>query len=359
MRRSSKLALSVAALVSAFGLAACSGGAGPTTPAGSPEGSPPAGETAKPANLVVGVSNTLAGNGWRETMICSIKAQALASGQVEKVVVISKNGGPTEQIQDLQNLISQGVNVIIVNPSDPEKLNDVIKEATDRGITVIAVDSAVTAESAYVVTNDQTKWGELGAQWIADQIDGKGKVLYMRGIEGVQADTDRDVGFTSVMKNYPDIEYKTVWTGWDYTKGGEIALQEFSATDYDAVWTTGADFTVVNAIEAAGKPQVPVTGQDSNEFLNQLINGAPGAVVTNPAVIGGVGMTVALQAINGENPDKLTMLTPQLWDAENNMEQLKKYHMPDLDGTTSVAIDVPPFTTYTPEQLWACKGPGE
>jgi hypothetical protein len=76
---------------------------------------------------VIGVSNTLAGNGWREQMICSVKAQALASGKVSKVIAISKNGGPTEQIQDLQNLISQGVNAIIVNPSDREKLNPVIE----------------------------------------------------------------------------------------------------------------------------------------------------------------------------------------------------------------------------------------
>ncbi|MEA5054811.1 MAG: substrate-binding domain-containing protein [Propionicimonas sp.] len=354
MRRSARLMVGAAALAGVMGLAACAG-----DPTSGTSADPGGSSTQKPENLVVGVSNTLAGNGWRETMICSVKAQALASGQVSKVIVVSKNGGPTEQIQDLQNLISQGVNVIIVNPSDPEKLNDVIKEATDRGIIVVAVDSSVTAESAYVVTNDQTTWGELGAQWIADQIGGKGKVLYMRGIEGVAADTDRDKGFTSVMTKYPDIQYKTVWTGWDYTKGGEIATQEFSATDYDAVWTTGADFTVVNAIEGTGKKLVPVTGQDSNEFLHQLIEGKPGALVTNPAVIGGVGMTVALQVANGEKPDKLTMLTPQVWDLEKNKAELEKYYKPDLDGTTSVAIDVPPYTTYTPDQLWACKGPGE
>ena len=84
------------------------------------------------ADYVIGVSNTLAGNGWREEMICAVKAQALASGKVSKVIAISKNGGPTEQIQDLQNLISQGVNAIIVNPSDREQLNPVIKQADRR-----------------------------------------------------------------------------------------------------------------------------------------------------------------------------------------------------------------------------------
>jgi ribose transport system substrate-binding protein len=42
---------------------------------------------------VVGVSNTLIGNGWREEMICSIKAQAEASGLVSKVIVANRNGG--------------------------------------------------------------------------------------------------------------------------------------------------------------------------------------------------------------------------------------------------------------------------
>ena len=40
----------------------------------------------------IGVSNTLVGNGWREEMICSVKAQALASGQVSKVLVPNRNG---------------------------------------------------------------------------------------------------------------------------------------------------------------------------------------------------------------------------------------------------------------------------
>src|ERR1700733_10196649 len=67
---------------------------------------------------VVGVSNTLIGNGWRAEMICSIKAEAEASGKVSKVIVANRNGGPSEQIADIRNLISAGANIIIINPSD-------------------------------------------------------------------------------------------------------------------------------------------------------------------------------------------------------------------------------------------------
>src|SRR6201985_3278654 len=89
--------------------------------------------------FVVGVSNTLIGNGWREEMICSIKAQAESSGLVSKVIVANRNGGPAEQIADLRNLISAGVNAIIINPSDRKALDPVIKQAADRHIVVVAV----------------------------------------------------------------------------------------------------------------------------------------------------------------------------------------------------------------------------
>src|SRR5258708_1241631 len=104
---------------------------------------------------VVGVSNTLVGNGWREEMVCSIKAEALASGKVSKIILANRNGGPSEQIADLRNLISAGVNIIIVNPSDRKALDPVIQQAADRHIVGVAGDKALAAPSPYVVPKAQ------------------------------------------------------------------------------------------------------------------------------------------------------------------------------------------------------------
>ena len=310
-------------------------------------------------NFVIGVSNTLAGNGWREQMICSVKAQALASGKVSKVIAISKNGGPTEQIQDLQNLISQGVNAIIVNPSDREKLNPVIQQATQKKIVVVAVDQAVSEPTAYVATNDQVAYGRLGAQWLADKLGGKGNVLYMRGIDGVPADSDRDEGFQEVIGKNPDFKVKEVFTGWDFTKGGDIAVQELNSGNYDGIWTSGIDYTVVNAFKTVGKDPVPVVGADNNAFIQQLLEGTPGAAVTNPAVIGGVGTALALDVLQGKQVERETLLTPEVWDVDKNKSTLEANSFPDRDATFSAAVSVKPYTTYTNEQLFACKGPGE
>jgi ribose transport system substrate-binding protein len=353
MRRPRWMRFGILVAAMAMAVAACGGGDDDTASGGSGAGSGQSG------NFVIGVSNTLAGNGWREQMICSVKAQALASGKVSKVIAISKNGGPTEQIQDLQNLISQGANAIIVNPSDREKLNPVIQQATQKKIVVVAVDQAVSEPTAYVATNDQVAYGRLGAEWLADKLGGKGNVLYMRGIDGVPADSDRDKGFQEVMAANPDIKVKEVFTGWDFTKGGDIAVQELGSGNYDGVWTSGIDYTVVNAFKTVGKDPVPVVGADNNQFIQQLLDGSPGAAVTNPAVIGGVGTALALDVLQGKTVKRETLLTPEVWDAEEDKATLEANSFPDRDATFSSAVSVKPYTTYTNEQLFACKGPGE
>ena len=56
----------------------------------------------------IGISNTVQGNGWREEMICAMKAQALASGEVEGLNIAHRNTDAAGQLEDLRNLIQAG-----------------------------------------------------------------------------------------------------------------------------------------------------------------------------------------------------------------------------------------------------------
>ena len=64
---------------------------------------------------------------------------------------------PTQsgQIEDIDNLSAAGVDAIVLNPSSPDALNTAIKDATDEGIVVVAVDSVVTEPSRLHISNDQ------------------------------------------------------------------------------------------------------------------------------------------------------------------------------------------------------------
>jgi ribose transport system substrate-binding protein len=314
------------------------------------------------ADYVIGVSNTLVGNGWREEMICAVKAQALASGKVSKVIVANRNGGPAEQSADIRNLISAGANAIIINPSSPTALNPVIQQAASRGVKIVSVDQRVTAPQAWNVTNDQVAYGRLGAIWLFKKLGGKGNVVEMRGIAGVPADTDRHTGFMQAKKAYPGIKVvKQTFTGWQFAPGGKQILDILnSGVKVDGVWTSGIDYTVVNAFKTAGKPYVPVIGADNNEFLKQLKTLYPkfqGAAVTNPATIGGVGASVAITLLNGGTAKKWTKLTPQVWDWKSSSNTINQYYSSKRPPTYSSQLQVKPWTTYTNAQLTGCKGP--
>jgi ribose transport system substrate-binding protein len=316
---------------------------------------------------VVGVSNTLVGNGWREEMVCSIKAEALASGKVSKVILANRNGGPSEQIADLRNLISAGVNIIIVNPSDRKALDPVIKQATDRHIVVVAVDQAVDAPSAYVLTNDQTAYGRLGAEALFKKLGGKGNVVEMRGIDGVPADADRHEGFNAALKNYPDIKVvASVFTGWSPDKGAQETKNLISSgKNIDGIWTSGIDKAVVDAYKTANLKFVPVVGADNNGFMGQLIDlkdsGLVGIAVTNPPAVGGAGLAVALAVLDGKKMPRVIHLRPEVYDntTPEGMEWLKSLYDPKVDPNYPVYSPVKPYTSYTIEQEKACKGPGE
>jgi ribose transport system substrate-binding protein len=311
---------------------------------------------------VVGISNTLTGNGFREEMICSIKAQAKASGVVSKVIVANRTTDPSGQIADMRNLISAGVNVIVANPSDRSALDAVIKEASDKGIVVVTVDQGVTSPLAYQLYNNQVKYATLGADWLFKSLNGTGNVVEMRGINGVSADADRHTGFTQTLGNYPNIHVvKMTFTNWSLDPAAQQTKDILSSgLKVDGIWTSGIDSTVVDTYVTQKKKFVPVIGADNNAFIGQLTSlkaqGLTGAAVTNPPTVGGAGLAVGLDVLQGKTQPHLINLDPVIWDNVSDAGQaaLKDHYDPTLNAYYSVSYQVAPYTTYTKADLLAC-----
>ena len=207
-------------------------------------------------------------------MICSIKAQALASGQVSKLDIAHRNTDAAGQLEDIRNLISAGVNAIVVNPAIRPALNASIKEATDKGIAVVAVDQA--RHRARPPTSSPTTrrtTATSAPSGCSSKLGGKGDVVYMRGTAGVPADTDRDKGFKRALAEYPDIKVaKETFTGWDSRPRASSRSSTSSrpGTQFDGIWTSGIDNVIVDAFKTAGEPFVPVVGADNAGFVGQL-----------------------------------------------------------------------------------------
>jgi ribose transport system substrate-binding protein len=390
----SRLLAGIAAI--AVVAAACSSAGGSAAPASQPaaESQAPASEapaSEAPASQApagggpysIAFSNTGGtGNGFREEQNCTAKAEALASGQVDKVDMIARNADTAQQLTDLRTLIANQPDALVFNPSHPDALNAALDEAQAAGITTVAVDAYVTDPETYKFYNNQVQYAYLGAKWLFEQLGGKGKVWYTRGIAGHPADTDRHTGFLKALEEYPDIEVLPsedgVATGWDPTTATNLANEFISSGQWDTidgVWTSGMDSQVVDAVKAAGKEYKPIVGADLGAFAAYLQDetnypGLVGAAVTNTAAVGGAGVNLALKVLNGETIEtaadapypNTVLLDPVLADNQTDEGKALLESWSQVEGLNPLwplSVTIDGWTNYTPEQAIACKGPGE
>jgi ribose transport system substrate-binding protein len=368
--------------------AACSSPGASGGPTGGTATSGPTGAATQAAKqYVIGFSNTGGtGNGFREEQNCTAKAEALASGQVSKVVMIAHNTDSAGQLSDLRDLISQGVDAIVFNPSSADALNPALAEAKTAGIKTVAVDAYVTDPDAWNFYNNQVDYAYLGASWLFKYLEdnghANGTIWYTRGIAGHPADTDRHTGFMKALSEHPGFKVLPskdgVFTGWDPTTATNLANDFINSGDWDkidGVWTSGMDSQVVDAVKAANKPYKPIVGADLGAFAAYLLDGTKypglvGAAVTNTAAVGGAGVAVALKLLNGETltsypsstrPNTL-LLKPVLADNQTDAGKQTLQSWQSVQGLNPIwplSVTLPDWTHYTADQAVPCKGPGE
>jgi ribose transport system substrate-binding protein len=359
---------------------ACSSAATPS-PAASGGAASPAGGLAA-GSYKIGYSNGGGvGNGFREEQVCTAKAQWKAyGGDASALTLIHRNTDAAGQLSDIRDLIAKGVNAIVFNPNDPEALNPALQEAHAAGIKTVSVDAYVTDPNTYNLYNNQVKYAELGAKWLFDQLGGKGTVWYTRGLAGHPADSDRDIGFKNVLKDYPNIKVVPnndgVFTGWDPATTTQLTNDFIASGQYDkidGIWASGMGKQIVDAIKAANKPFKPIADADIGGFVSQLLDptnfpGLKGAAVTNTASVGGAGVTLALKLLTGQQVQtdpsaghpNTVLLDPVLLDnlTDQGKTALKAWvSVPGLDPLWPLSLSIQGWTTYDPNTVPAsCKG---
>ena len=320
------------------------------------------------------------GNGFREEQVCTAKAQAKMYPEITSLTVIHRNTDAAGQLSDIRDLIAKNVNAIVFNPNDPDALDPALAEAHAKGIVTVAVDSYVTDPNTWNLYNNQVKYAELGAKWLFDQMGGTGTVWYTRGLAGHPADSDRDIGFQTILKQYPNIKVvpsnSGVFTGWDPATTTNLTNDFISSGQYDkiqGIWASGMGKQIVDAIKAANKPYVPIVDADIGGFVTQLLDpvgfpGLKGAAVTNTASVGGAGITMALKLLKGETVTPSTgagrpntvLLDPVLLDnlTDQGKTDLKAWQsVPGMDPLWPLSLSIKDWTTYDPNTVpSSCKG---
>ncbi len=225
------------------------------------------------SDAVIGLSNGYFGTEWRNQMVAAAQEQFdgyKAKGKAAKLVVQQAGADVNQQIQDIRNMIRQQVAAITMNANSATALDGVINEAKRAGIPVISFDQTVTNPYALNVTVDHYTWGQRYAEWIADTLNGHGKVVILDGIPGHPAAEARRKAAFDTFHKYPGIDI--VWSGygeWDHAKAQNVMATVIAAQpQIDGAFVEDSmGLGVLRAFQNARRPIPVMTAEAQKAFL--------------------------------------------------------------------------------------------
>lgn len=214
----------------------------------------------------IGYASSYAGNTWRAAVMEELQNNIIpewqALGLLSEVVITQSNLNDSQQIQQMRQLVDQGVDAIIVCCSNPTALNATVKYAADKGVPVFSLTGYLTSEySINSSVNYQVAGFEIGKD-MADQLGGQGRVLVVEGIPGTSGSDSQHRGVMAGLATAPGIEVAGTVAGmWtDQVAQGEV--QKWLATNPGQldgiVVQSAAEMGVLRAVQQSGRGNIPV-----------------------------------------------------------------------------------------------------
>jgi len=286
-----------------------------TTTAAAAETTAAAAETtAAPADFVVGISNSHYGNVWRERMLTDMGTVAAfyeGKGMLKETIVQQSGSDVQIQIQQIRNMINQGVDYILINPASATGLTGVIEEASEVGIPSMVIDAELVEgdrELALSVATDKYEEMYNATKYVLTEMGGKGDIVIMLGNIAYQPDQKRQAGIEGALKEFPDINVlTTVFGEWNQSTAEAVMNDVVAAyPKIDAVITVGSmGMGAMRAFKNAGRELNAITGDPTVEFMlaaKEQIDAGKDFIFASPANPPGIGATslgLSVYLLNG------------------------------------------------------------
>ncbi|MDX0563367.1 substrate-binding domain-containing protein [Sinorhizobium medicae] len=219
----------------------------------------------------------------------------------------------SKQINDVEDMIAKGIDILILNPRDQEALVPVANAATAAGVKVVVMDSTLNPKANAVTqvrsSNDEN--GRLVGDWIAKKMKGKPiKMLLLSGNQGNPGGLERRMG---VIKGIVE---------------GQLVNE--GAVNLQILGQGWGDWSTDGGLKAAGLEGIlfAAAADGQREALEMIKEGSYGATGLNdPDLVGRTAFDIGYKAFKGELPEDFPKLylTPADVIAQENVD---KYHNP-------------------------------
>jgi ribose transport system substrate-binding protein len=299
----------------------------------------------------IALSNSFAGNAWRQSMLQSWSTVSTAAVQDKKVAAApaftTAENQVTEQAQQVQNLILQGYNAIVIDAVSPTALNGTIKKACATGVVVVSFDGVVDEPCAYRVNFDFRGWGETSVDYLAKRLNGQGNILEVRGVAGISVDNLMHRGMLDGLKKYPGLKLVGSVNG-DWTESvAQKAVAGILPTlpKVDGVATEGEmSFGIAQAFKAANRPApamvIGSTYAELNWWSEQSKGGYQSLSLSNPPGAVSFAFWVAQQVLAGKKIPRDVTINVPLLDISQDQLQAKLSATPQ-GGISDVTYTLP------------------
>lgn len=158
---------------------------------------------------------------WRDKLNSELKMGTYFQDGIE-LRFASADDSDEKQIEQIRQFIDEGIDLLIVAPNQATTISPVIDEVYDKGIPVIVFDRKTNSEKfTAIIGADNHEMGRLMGEYIATQLDGKGRVLEIKGLKGSSPAIERHEGFVEALEAYPDITLVASLQG-DWTEQSAI-----------------------------------------------------------------------------------------------------------------------------------------
>jgi ribose transport system substrate-binding protein len=227
-----------------------------------------------------------------------------------ELVVANSANDSTKERSAVDDLVQQGIGILIINPVDSAAVGNAIAVANDKKIPVITVDrSAATGSVICHIASDNVAGGKLAADFILEKLGGKGNIVELQGIPGASATNDRGKGFHLGVDGKAGVKV-VVSQAADFDRQKGLTVMENiiqSTPSFDAVFSHNDEMALgaVKALKAANK-KIIVVGFDGSEDAKKAIDSGDMAatVAQQPELMGTMAIENAIKALKGETLPK-------------------------------------------------------
>lgn len=267
---------------------------------------------AKPAekhnlkNIKIGLSVSTLNNPFFVSLKDGVMKEAKAKGM--HVTVVDAQNDSAKQVNDVQDLLQQGVDVLLINPTDSAAISTAVQSANEVGVPVITLDrSSDKGKVETLVASDNIKGGKMAANFIIDQVGKNAKVVELQGVPGASATRERGKGFHQIAdKELQVVESQSAH--FDRTEGLNVMENLIQGhPDIKAVFAQNDEMALgaLEAINSSGKNIVVVGFDGNDDALKSIKDGKLNATVAQqPELIGKLAVNAAGDVLKGKKVKK-------------------------------------------------------